>query len=175
MLHRQGLRYMAEEKWNLAVDQLEKSIAAKNDDWLVWVDYGDALCIDARGIRYGSPDRNERAAAAYRKAAEINPGAARAWNNLAWLRARTVTSLDEALTAAKRAVDIDPERTGYLDTLAEVFFARGEHALALDAMKKALAIEPSDEYLRRQLTRFENALAAATPTPAPKGKKKKSR
>ena len=35
--------YMAEEKWNLAVEQLEKSLAIKNDDYRVWIDLGDAL------------------------------------------------------------------------------------------------------------------------------------
>ena len=161
--------YMAAEKWNLAVENLEKSLAIKNDDYRVWIDLGDALVVDARGVRYGTPERNEKAAAAYRKAVEINPGSARAWNNLAWLRAKTKTALDEALAAAKRAIEIDGERASYQDTIAEVYFVRGEMPLALRSIKRALELEPGDDYYQRQLVRFQDAVAdGSAPTPAPK-------
>ena len=166
-----GREYMREEKWNLAVEQLEKSLAIKNDDFRVWIDLGDALCVDARGVRYGTPERNERAAAAYRRATEINPGSARAWNNLAWLRAKTKVSMDEALAAAKRAIEIDDGRAGYLDTLAEVHFVRGEIPLALRAIRRALELQPGDDYYRKQLERFQAASELAEiepPPPAPK-------
>lgn len=174
--------YMADEKWNLAVEQLEKSLAIKNDDYRVWIDLGDALVVDARGVRYGTPERNEKAAAAYRKATELNPGSARAWNNLAWLRAKTKTALDEGLAAAKRAIEIDGERASYQDTIAEVYFVRGEMPLALRSIKRALELEPGDDYYERQLLRFQEAAAngsaptpapKATPTPKPKAKLKK--
>ena len=163
-----GRLYMREEKWNLAVEQLEKSLAIKNDDFLVWIDLGDALCIDARGVRFGTPERNERAADAYRRALELNPAAARGWNNLAWLLAKTRMRLDEALAAANRAVEIDENRPSYLDTLAEVHFVRGEVADAIRVIRRAREHAPDDDYLRKQLDRFEAALASATPAPAPR-------
>ena len=153
--------YMREEKWNLAVEQLEKSLAIKNDDFRVWIDLGDALCVDARGVRYGTPERNEQAAGAYRRATELNPGSARAWNNLAWLRAKTKTAMDEALAAAKRAIEIDGGRAGYQDTLAEVYFVRGELPLALRAIRRALELQPGDDYYMKQLERFETAVQSA--------------
>lgn len=170
--------YMRDEKWNLAVEQLEKSLAIKNDDYRVWIDLGDALCVDARGVRYGTPERNERAAASYRRATDLNPGSARAWNNLAWLRAKTKTAPDEALAAAHRAIEIDGARASYQDTLAEVHFVRGELPLALRAIRRALEIEPEHEYYAKQLVRFEaasDARAAETPAPiaTPKSNKKK--
>ena len=167
--------YMRDEKWNLAVEQLEKSLAIKNDDFRVWVDLGDALCVDARGVRYGTPERNERAAGAYRRATELNPGSARAWNNLAWLRAKTKTSMDEALAAAKRAIEIDDGRAGYQDTLAEVYFVRGEYPLAMRAIRRALEIEPGSDYYTKQLQRFQDASEnAVEPTPTPKATPKKT-
>lgn len=156
--------YMRAEKWNLAVEQLEKSLAIKNDDFRVWIDLGDALCVDARGVRYGTPQRNERAAGSYRRATELNPGSARAWNNLAWLRAKTKTAPDEALEAAHRAVEIDGARASYQDTLAEVHFVRGELPLALRAIRRALELDPGHEYYSKQLARF---LAATDEMPAP--------
>lgn len=167
--------YMREEKWNLAVEQLEKSLAIKNDDFRVWIDLGDALCVDARGVRYGTPERNERAAGAYRRATELNPGSARAWNNLAWLRAKTKTAMDEALAAAKRAIEIDGGRAGYQDTLAEVYFVRGELPLALRAIRRALELQPGDDYYMKQLARFEAAAQAAQAAPPPKPRPKKPR
>ena len=169
---KQGRRYMVEEKWNLAVEQLEKAVAAKNDDDKVWTDLGDALAVDPRGVRFGSAPQNERAAAAYRRATQLNPGSGRAWNNLAWLRAKTKTAPDEALEAGKRAVELDEGRAGYLDTLAEVYYARGEIGQAVDTADKARALEPADEYLQKQYERFLAATSDPTPTPTPKPSKK---
>lgn len=152
-----GRLYMREEKWNLAVEQLERSLAIRNDDYRVWIDLGDALCVDARGVRFGTPERNERAARAYRRALELNPASARGWNNLAWLLARTRAHLDEALVAAKRAVEIDDARASYQDTLAEVHFVRGERDAAVTAIDRALELEPADEYYKKQRERFEAA------------------
>lgn len=165
-----GRKYMGEEKWNLAVGQLEKAVAAKNDDDKVWTDLGDALAVDPRGVRFGSPHQNERAASAYLRATQLNPGSARAWNNLAWLRAKTKTSLDEGLDAAKRAVELDAGRAGYLDTLAEMHFARGEIAQAVEVADKARAMDPGDGYLEKQYERFLQATSDPAPaaTPAPK-------
>jgi Flp pilus assembly protein TadD len=172
--HQDGLTYMREEKWNLAVEQLQKSIAAKADDFRVWIDLGDALVVDPRGVRYGSHDRNVKAAEAYRKAIDLNPSSARAWNNLAWMWAKSSDSskseLDEALKAAERAKEIEPTKTGYLDTLAEVHYARKEYADAVGTIQEALDQSPDDEYLQKQLDRFRSAADAPPPTPTPKKK-----
>lgn len=160
-----GRAYMREEKWNLAVEQLEKSVAIKADDYRVWTDLADALCVDARGVRFGTPERNERAAAAYVRALKLNPVYSRAWNNYAWMLAKTRVRLDEALAFAKRAVEIDDSRASYLDTLAEVYFVRGEVADAVRVIRRARELSPEDDYFRKQLERFESALATATPAP----------
>lgn len=80
-----------------------------------------------------------------------------AWchNNLAWLAARCRRRLDLALEHGTKAVALAPNNAGHLDTLAEVCFQRGDKNKALELMKKCLALDPKNEYFRKQLKRFE--------------------
>ena len=78
-------------------------------------------------------------------------------NGLAWTCATNEVYLPEALTAATRAVDLDPKNSGILDTLAEVQFRMGDAAKAIETESRALEIEPNDGYLKGQLARFRAA------------------
>jgi tetratricopeptide (TPR) repeat protein len=44
----------------------------------------------------------------------------------------------------------------YIDTLAELLFAKGDIAGALENMNKALSIDPNNSYYKQQLWKFEN-------------------
>ncbi len=79
-------------------------------------------------------------------------------NGLAWYTALAGMHLDEALTAAKLAAEIEPENFEILDTLAEVHFRRGEVAEAIAAGERALALDPESSYLKEQLARFRGAV-----------------
>jgi hypothetical protein len=48
-----------------------------------------------------------------------------------------------------------PPNTGYLDTLAEVLFQRGDEEKAIELMKKAIELNGKNVYLQKQLQRFE--------------------
>ena len=63
--------------------------------------------------------------------------------------------LDDALTHAKKAVEVAPKTAGYIDTLAEVYFRKTDRAKALELMKQCAALEPTNPYYRKQLERFE--------------------
>jgi tetratricopeptide (TPR) repeat protein len=76
-------------------------------------------------------------------------------NNLAWLAGRLKRDLDMALVHAQKAVELKPEQAGYLDTLAEVQFARGNKADAIANEKRCLAMDPSEEAFGKQLSRFQ--------------------
>jgi len=76
-------------------------------------------------------------------------------NNLAWLAARLDRDLDKALAHAQRAVELEPQSAGDLDTLAEVHFRRGNRAEALRLAKRCLEMEPDGEHYQKQLARFE--------------------
>ena len=63
-------------------------------------------------------------------------------NDLAWLAANLDRDLDKALAHAQRAVELEPQSAGILDTLAEVHFRRGNRAEAVRLAKRCLEMEP---------------------------------
>jgi uncharacterized Ntn-hydrolase superfamily protein len=79
-------------------------------------------------------------------------------NSLAWFCATNDIYLDEALEAAKRAVDLAPAQGYIIDTLAEAYFRKGMVEDAIASIKRAIALEPDSEYYKEQLARFEKAL-----------------
>jgi tetratricopeptide (TPR) repeat protein len=83
------------------------------------------------------------------------PRSATFHNDLAWLSANLDRDLDKALAHSQRAVEIEPQSAGILDTLAEVHFRRGNRAEAVRLMKRCLDMDPDGEHYKRQLLRFE--------------------
>ena len=86
------------------------------------------------------------------------PDSANLENDLAWLLGHTGGSLDEALALARRATTLDPNSAGIADTLADVYFRRGEVSLAIAAMQRCIALEPNEQRHRDRLEAFEHAL-----------------
>src|SRR5207248_7350672 len=93
--------------------------------------------------------------AAHQALCKDYPRCAWAHNGLAWLAARCRRQLDAALSHARQAVGLAPDHAGYLDTLAEVQFQRGERDEALRLMRRCIALAPRRAYFRHQLKRFE--------------------
>jgi uncharacterized Ntn-hydrolase superfamily protein len=77
-------------------------------------------------------------------------------NGLAWVCATSDMFLPEALSAAERAVALEPKESGILDTLAEVHYRMGNAAKAIEVETKALALAPTDNYLKEQIARFKS-------------------
>jgi tetratricopeptide (TPR) repeat protein len=84
-----------------------------------------------------------------------HPKSAWGHNNAAWLAVRCRRKLDEALKHAKQAVELAPDQPGYLDTLAEAYFQKGDQEKALELIKKCIKIDPKYAYYQRQLKRIE--------------------
>jgi tetratricopeptide (TPR) repeat protein len=63
--------------------------------------------------------------------------------------------LDAALDHATQATKLAPDNPGYLDTLAEIHFQRGDKDKAIAALKKCIAMDPKRTYFTKQLKRFE--------------------
>jgi tetratricopeptide (TPR) repeat protein len=79
-------------------------------------------------------------------------------NNLvAWLTACVKRDLDHALTCAKKGVELEPDNTAILDTLSEVYFARGEYDQALKINEKCRTMEPYVEHHKKNQARFTAA------------------
>lgn len=91
----------------------------------------------------------------HRRLAEF-PDSGQLHNNLAWLEARCHRHLDEALTHARRAVERSPDNPGYVDTLAEVHFRRGDRAEAVRLSERSVALAPDNDLHRKQLERFRD-------------------
>ncbi len=81
-------------------------------------------------------------------------------NSVAWWCFENDIALDEAEEYARKGVELaeGAERANIMDTLAEICNAKGDCGEALDLIKAALAINPDNEYLQKQLARFEKLI-----------------
>ena len=75
-------------------------------------------------------------------------------NSFAWTMSEIGKNLDEALSSAKKAVELSKEDPQILDTLAEIYYKMGDSKSAVATIDKAIAKEPSDEYYKRQKEKF---------------------
>ncbi len=77
-------------------------------------------------------------------------------NTAAWFASRAVLKLDEAEKFLAIALDAYPYQSSYIDTMAEIQFAKGDRKKALEWSKKAVNFAPDDAQLRRQQERFRS-------------------
>ncbi len=82
------------------------------------------------------------------------PDADNSANSAGWLASRAQRKLNEAETLLKKSLAIRPEQSAYLDTMAEIQFARGKREKALEWSDRAVNSTPQDLMLRRQNKRF---------------------
>ena len=83
------------------------------------------------------------------------PNSALHHNNLAWMSARCGRRLKEALKYSQKAVELEPDNAGYIDTLGEVFFRLGQRDNAIEYARKCSEISPDNEHFQKQLKRFQ--------------------
>ncbi len=82
-------------------------------------------------------------------------------NSFAWFCASRKVGLDAALPVALKAVEISDRSPGILDTLAELYYARGEYDKAIEIGKEALSSDPDDQYFKDQIEKFRVAKVEA--------------
>jgi hypothetical protein len=82
------------------------------------------------------------------------PGSDNTLNTAAWLASRACRNLDQAEDLMKKALAMNPNQAAYLDTMAEIQFAKGKRAAALDWSRQAMNYRPDDVMIRRQHERF---------------------
>jgi tetratricopeptide (TPR) repeat protein len=87
---------------------------------------------------------------------EIYPESDNTHNTAAWFASRAMRNLDEGEQHAKTALRLNPDQPAYLDTMAEIHFARGNRKKALEWSHLAVAYSPNDVLIRRQLERFRS-------------------
>ena len=78
-------------------------------------------------------------------------------NTAAWFASRAMRKLDEAAKHLAKALAANPDQPAYLDTMAEIRFAKGDRKGALEWSELAINFAPDDPQLRRQHERFRSA------------------
>jgi tetratricopeptide (TPR) repeat protein len=91
------------------------------------------------GVTFEALRRWDDAERAYLNATKSDPKMFAAYNNLAYMSADRRARLDEALTWARKAIELAPKNLTLQDTLGWVYRARGELEPAAVAIRKALA------------------------------------
>jgi tetratricopeptide (TPR) repeat protein len=84
------------------------------------------------------------------------------YNNYAWLIANTEGNQDEALRCSLKSLEMAPDEAGFLDTLAQVYCAKGDLREAVNIQTKALALEPRSFALKRHLEVFRKKFESGT-------------
>jgi len=90
------------------------------------------------------------------KVGDDYPNCAWAHNSAAWLSACCKSDLIWGLNQAEMAVKLDGKSAAHLDTLAEVSFQLKRQKEAVEAQTKAVALEPTKIYYKKQLKRIQN-------------------
>jgi tetratricopeptide (TPR) repeat protein len=85
------------------------------------------------------------------------PDADNVRNTAAWFASRAMRELDAAERHVRKALELNPRQSAYLDTMAEIQFAKGQREKALEWSNLAINYLPEDIMLRRQHERFRSA------------------
>ena len=126
-------------------------------------DYGDSeIAVDGMkrmaAVEY-KLGNHDAAVTAYENVVAKKPDDASTLNGFAWFCSQRKIGLDKALPAALKAAELSKRDPGILDTLAEVYFARGDFDNAIKIAEEALAKEPTDTYYKDQVAKFRKAKA----------------
>ncbi len=78
-------------------------------------------------------------------------------NTAGWLAGRAQRNLDQAEKLVAKALALNPDQSAYLDTMAEIHFAKGQREQALEWSAKAVNFKPGNSQLRRQHERFRTS------------------
>jgi outer membrane protein assembly factor BamD (BamD/ComL family) len=129
-------------------------------------DYSDTEYLDSATTRlaksYHKVGQTDRCIETYLAYVNRHPDDPKALNSFAWFCASRQVGLDEALPIALKAAKLTERDPGYLDTLAELYYARGEYDLAIEIGEEAAKADPSDKYFADQVKKFKKAKAEAT-------------
>ena len=142
-----------------------KGDAAKQREYLDKALEADPEDVDALIAAYRLADRREKAIELIRKAAkslhkaiEEEPEDPSACNQFAWLVGNTEGDLDEALRCSLKSLELQPDEPAYFDTLAHVYFTKGDYANAVKFQEKAVKGDPHSVLIRQGLERFREKL-----------------
>ena len=123
--------------------------------------YADDIFPELRiaGLHQQAEELWEAMAPNYRHSMKLFPKAHNSYNTAAWVAARVGCNLEEAASWVDIALEGRPGASAYLDTKAEVLFAKGQRAEALKWSEKACKSSESVRdliMLRQQFQHFKD-------------------
>jgi tetratricopeptide (TPR) repeat protein len=130
-----GQLYMAQNRLDEALAQYDRQAAQQPG--ASGPQTAAAMILEAQG----KPDEARKR---YERIVELDPRAAVASNNLAWMYASRGEHLDRALQLAQAAVAEEPENPAVNDTLAFVYLKKQLPALAVPPLRLAVGREPGN-------------------------------
>jgi len=95
--------------------------------------------------------KNDLARARYEQALGLDPNAATAANNLAWMLAESGQELDRAVDLAKIATAASPDNPVVIDTLGWAWLKKGEAQLAIPLFQRCVALDSSNGWYHYHL------------------------
>ena len=111
-------------------------------DYSKMAEFGAAL-YDRLGTSYYLTGNCQKAISTFERALALTPGNHAVLNNYAYLCVECLKDPKKALPAARRAVQLQPARGEYLDTLALVLVSDGQAAEALEYAERAAKLSDS--------------------------------
>lgn len=137
-----GVSYESQGKLDLAISEYRAALKKDSKETgvkpLVYL-----------GNAHAQKGEYKQAARYYQKALAKEPQNGQAQNNLAWVYLQQGIKLKEAETLVRQTLDRapegDPNRPGYLDTLAEVLMAQGRFSEGLDVLEEAEGLVSPDD------------------------------
>ena len=109
-------------------------------------------------FHYADKEQREKELSTYREMLSIFPDDPGVLNSYSWRMAEIETNLEDALLKARKAVILtvdDPKRqANIIDTEAEVLWKLKYYDKAIEAIERAIIIEPENEYFKDQKEKF---------------------
>ncbi len=139
------------------IDELERIFRIHQAGDLAEAHVRYAALYDSLGDESAAQRERDRVGSALQNLLDETAQDAYTLNALAWYCAMGNVYLEEALLAAKLAVQMEPADMGILDTLIEIYFRLGRHADAMREIKRGLMIAPDDPFLREQEKKIDKA------------------
>lgn len=112
------------------------------------------------GRIYSEQNDFDRAEGAYRRTIDLAPSSAKAYERLAHLYGVQGVHRDKALELAQKAIELQPDSAGYLNTLSWLYYMSKDYVKAEAAVKKAVTLQPDNRLYREGLKVIQQAAEA---------------
>ena len=156
-----GKFFLASHEFKTGDDTALKEYIAENPDSPFHFDAYRKMVY-----HYADTEQRDKELSAYSEMISIFSDDPSALNSYAWRMAEIDTNLADALEKVRKAVVLtadDPNRqAGIIDTEAEVLWKMSRFDEAIEAIERAISIEPDNQYYKNQKEKFIESRKAAS-------------